>query len=662
MQAPDWQQLLTAGFLALAVCLAGSGRCTGQSPTAPVQSGHEAMPATTDLPVDGQLSGQLPDPGRLPGPPMQVPFQDRLDRHLLAVGDDTDHFQTSPLPAGFTAWWQPDVTRPQRRGVAARPLELDALLIEALQYSPQVQAIRETDFIRSTAIVEAEAEFDVRTFMESKFIRISDPVGDELTTGGPPRFRDSNWYYLAGARRQTQFGATMEVSQRIGYRDNNSLFLDPTQQGNARLSLSFTQPLLNGAGRTYNQSRIVLAQLDTRAARDEVTIGLQDHLVEVTHAYWDLYLRRAVLRQKQHHYDRGRDILKRLEDRRHLDSLQSQILAAQAAVEVRYADLNRAMMAIRNAESRIRTLVSAPELFAQGQQEFIPVTRVASDGGNVSLRDAMATALYHRADVDRGIQRTRMTAVRLNMSCNELLPVLNVVLETYVAGLEGRSRVDQAWQNQFSVGEPGYTAGLLFEVPLHNRAARARHERRQAEMRQITSELQAIVDATMLDVEIAWRAVQTAHRGIRANYRSMTAIQAEVDYLQDRWTRLPGDDRSASFLLEDLLRAQDRLAEAEFSFAEAQNAYTMAQVRLKQAMGVLLAKEDLQPGETAIPVTPEQLPTPPLGAETGEPSVVVEACLSPRAIRLSASRLPSVPQSDTSDLHSAAIQRLPRVR
>ena len=591
---------------------------------------------TADLAGDEELLREL----TYPGPPMQVPFQDHLDRHLRAVGDDADDFQTPPLPAGFTPWWQPDVMRPQRQEVAALPLELDALLIEALQFSPQLRAIRETDFIRSTAIVEAEAEFDVRAFMESKFVRSSDPVGDKLTTGGPPRFRDSTWYYLAGARRRTASGATMELSQRLGYRDNNSLFLSPTQQGNARLSLSFTQPLLNGAGRTYNQSRIVLAQLDTRAARDEVTLGLQNHLVEVTQAYWDLYLRRAVLRQKQHHHGRGRDILTRLEDRRHLDSSRSQILAAQAAVEVRYADLNRAMMAIRNAESRIRTLVSAPALFAQGQQEFIPVTRVASEWVDVSLRDALATALYHRADIDRAIQQTQMAGVRLNMSAKEVLPVLNLVLETYVAGLEGRSNIGQAWQNQFSVGEPGYTAGLLFEVPLYNRAARVRLERRQAEMRQVTSELQAVVNSTMLEVEIAGRAVRTAYRDIQSNYHSMTAAQAEVDYLQDRWMRLPGDDRSASFLLEDLLRAQDRLAATELSFAEAQVAYTMAQVRLKQAMGVLLAEEDLQPGELGVPVTPEELRGPP-------------------PVSLRRSRLPSLPQSDRSGSRSVARQGPP---
>jgi outer membrane protein TolC len=335
--------------------------------------------------------------------------------------------------------------------------------------------------------------------------------------------------------------------------------------------------------------------------------------------------------------------------------MQSQILAAQAAVEVRYADLNRAAMAGRNAESRLRTLVASPELFGQGQQEFIPVTPVADDSVNVTVRDALTTALYRRADIDRAIQKTRMAGVRLDMSTNELLPVLNLVLETYVAGLQGRSNIGQAWQNQFSVGEPGYTAGLLFEVPLYNRAARARYERRQAEMRQVTSELQAVVNTTMLEVEIAARAVRTACRDIQANYGSMAATQAEVDYLQDRWMRLPGDDRSASFLLEDLLRAQDRLAAAEFSFAEAQVTYTMAQVRLKQAMGVLFEEEELLPGQLAVPVTPEEVPAPP--HETIAPPFADDG-RPPRSFL----EPPSRAQPDTSVFRSATMQRLPPIR
>ena len=55
-----------------------------------------------------------------------------------------------------------------------------------------------------------------------------------------------------------QPGAEPQTSQRLGYEDSNSIYFLPEQQGTSRLSVSLTQPLLNGAGRAYNAHLIVL--------------------------------------------------------------------------------------------------------------------------------------------------------------------------------------------------------------------------------------------------------------------------------------------------------------------------------------------------------------------------------------------------------------------
>lgn len=613
MRRPRWGNFGIAGFAALVVCVV-----------------HGA--ATAAEPV--QCSGPFPGAGMFP---------ERLDRYAQAAGEDPGACELPPLPPGFVPWWQEEVAVPNRNAPLVRPVDLGELFVEALNFSPQVRAVRETAAIQSTYVVESAADFDLQTFMESKFVRLSEPVGDKLTTGGPPRLRDSDWFYKAGIRQRVPIGGELELSQRIGYHDNNSLFIDPANQGNARFTVSYSQPLLNGAGRAYNEARIVLAELDLQAARDEVAAELQKHLVEVAQAYWDLYLRRAIYLQKHRHYGRGRAILQRLEDRLRVDSLQSQVLTAQATVALRYADLNRAAMAIRNAEARIRTLVNAPSLYDQGPLELIPASPPSSEFACVPLRDALVTALARRPDVDQAMQQTRMASVRLEVSSKELLPILNMVLETYVAGLEGQVDIGQAWLDQFSVGEPTYTAGLVFERPWGNRAARARHERHLRQLRQVTSELEATMDRVMLEVELTHREVHTAYRDILANYRSMAATRADVDYLFDRWTALPGDDRSASFMLEDLLKAQDRLADAEFSFAEAQYRYVLAHVRLQQAMGTLLAVDALPVVESFAPTpaeaTPDALP---------EPQPVEQL------------PLPPPPRPVDPEIRSAELRRLPR--
>jgi hypothetical protein len=69
----------------------------------------------------------------------------------------------------------------QRQG-QPQAIDVNDLLVDALLYSEHIRALREQPLIRETAILEAESEFDPKSFMESKFVRTSEPVGDQLTS------------------------------------------------------------------------------------------------------------------------------------------------------------------------------------------------------------------------------------------------------------------------------------------------------------------------------------------------------------------------------------------------------------------------------------------------------------------------------------------------
>ncbi len=499
------------------------------------------------------------------------------------------------LPSGFVPWWQAQVVGHLRTRSETHPVDLDALIISALAYSWRVRAISEDVLIQETGVLEAQAAFDVQAFMESKFFRKSDPVGNVLETGGPSRLREEDWGYSAGLRKRTPLGGSWEVSQRIGAHDSNSRFFTPEQQGNAKLSLSFNQPLLNGFGKAYNTAMIVLADIDTSVAMDQTSAALQNQLIQIVDAYWTLHLHRAVLVQQRRHLRRAQEIMEELVQRREVDSLESQIARARAAVAARQSELIRTETNIRNTEARIRVLTNAPELLSNPYAELIPLDYPAVVPMAVNLPDAMVTALQNRPEIDAASQEIRAASLRLNMSRNELLPALDLVLETYVSGLDKDYDISQSFADQFSVGEPSYTAGLVFEVPLQRRAAKARLQRRQLQLRQLTQRFDDTVQTLMSDVEVAVREVTATYREMLAKYRAMKAAEMDVDYLTQRWKLLAGDDRSVSFLLEDLLDAQDRLALEEYGFSVAQTDYTISQTTLKRAMGTLLQQEQIQP-------------------------------------------------------------------
>ena len=514
------------------------------------------------------------------------------------------------IPDDFVPWWELVIGQPLRPSTQGQTVDVESMILEALRFSPRVRAINENTGIRATAIIEADAEFDVHAFVETKLNRTSEPTGSTLDAGtSVTRLREEDWFYKGGVRRKSRVGGEWEVAQRYGLRNSNSTFFTPQNQGNSRLTLSYTQPLLNGYGELYNRSLIVLAEIDTRAACDRTSRELQDHLLAVTETMWQLYLDRAVLLQKQRNLQRAVEILAELEARTAIDSMASQLARARAAVATRRTELVRASASIRNMEARLRSLVRSPALTANVHQELLPMDRPRRDRVQVAIRDAFITAMDNRPEVDEAMLEIQSASVRMDMAQNELKPVLDVILETYVTGLDGNYDVGHAWLDQFREGEPGFTAGFLFEVPIHNRAARARYQRRQRELKQLTSQFEDIVGTLRTEVEIAVREVSTSFHEMQSNYHAMQAAVDDVGYLQRRWELLPGEDRAASFLLEDLLDAQDRLAAEEFGFSKAQGDYTLSLAQLKRVTGTLLQRETLRPlAPHAVPPLEEIAP------------------------------------------------------
>lgn len=590
--------------------------CAAQQPSKPARSLQlPEVPRMDRLQQLGEVGGRIirlpatnlvspppsiePEPTRDTGPPL-TPDSFRSYYPQLAPQD----LQTEPLletipddPVGRSAsgWWQEQALRPLGHSPTTISVDVAFLIVEALRHSARVRAISDNAIIAETGIVRADADFDTRAFMESKFVRTSVPTGSTLEAGfNVPRLREEDWFYSAGLRRKNTQGGRVEVAQRIGVRDSNSRFFFPDNQGNSRLSISYNQPLLNGAGRAYNTSLVVLANFDTRIAIARSTTELQDYLLELTETHWQLYLQRSILLQQQRHLERAQSILTRLERRRELDSLDSQIARARAAVAMRRTALIRAGTAIRNAESRLRALVNSPDLLNNRAAELVPIQNPASDANSIDVQQALITALENRPEIDGVTQEIEAARVRVNVARNELLPVLDLVLETYVSGLRGDYNIGRSLGDQFSVGEPGYTAGLVFDIPLGRRAAKANETRRLAELRQLSSRFQAVLENVNSEVEIAAREVDTAYREMQAKMDAMIAADADTRYWQRRWEALPGDDRSASLLLDDLLDAQDRLAFAERAFAQGQVDYTVSHTRMHRAMGTLLKHEEVE--------------------------------------------------------------------
>ena len=501
--------------------------------------------------------------------------------------------QSAPLPVN-SPWWMARVQQPIRPDLTAVHVTLESLLLSALDHSSQIRVYSELPLIRETAVIEADAAFDPAAFVESRWDDTNDPVGNTLTTGGPNRYKNDNLSNAAGLRSRTRVGGRLEVSERFGWQDTNSTYFSPKPQGTAKLALSYTQPLLRGRGRCYNESLIVLAQLDTDVAEDEFSRQLQAHLLEVARSYWGLYLERANLLQKTRSYVRARAVMKRLAERVEIDAVASQIQRAEAEVATRESEMIRARMAVENAEARIRALVNDPCLGEnESLVELIPMDFPTDQRVPFDLQSSLTIALQSRPEVGQAIKQIKAGCVRSEMSKHELLPVLNLVTESYLAGLQNGGSVGDAFTDQFRVGGPSYSVGLQFEVPLGNRAAKTRNERRLLELRQLRNQYETTVRTLSLEVEVAVREMETSYAETLAQARAVKASETQLDYLEKRWELLPGDGGNAALMLDNLLTAQDRLVRSEGAYLQAWITYNLALINHRRATGELLQQHDI---------------------------------------------------------------------
>ncbi len=527
-------------------------------------------------------------------------FAPHQNQQRQALDDDLGDIQGIRDP-----WWSIFVTSPMRPNTESLPLSVEELMVRTLRYSSQVKVFSDLPLIRETSITEADAAFDWTAFLDSKWQDLNDPVGNTLTVGNnSTRYLNQQATTQGGLRKRTRDGGTLQLSQQFGWQDTNSIFFKPSPQGTARMAIGYTHPLLRGSGQVYNESLIVLAQLDTDIATDEFSRQLQSHLLETLRAYWGLYLERANLAQKLQSLKRAADTLTKLKQRQHIDTVKSQILRAKAEVGSRRSQVLRAEMGVKNAEDRLRALVNDPAFGDYHCVELLPIDVPTLDQVPLDMRMALCTAAQSRPEVNQALRQIQAGCTRLNMSKNEVLPMLNLVTEAYSAGLQ-QTNPFNAYDNQFNQGRPGYTVGMQFEVPLGNRAPKARLERRELELRQLRNQYQTTLNTLQLEVKVSVREVETAQAEMQSQAQAMNASTVELDYLEKRWEHLPGEDGTASLMLDNLLQAQNRLALNEFNFLTAQVTYNLALWNVKKATGELLQTEQVSWGRACV----DDLPT-----------------------------------------------------
>ncbi len=486
-------------------------------------------------------------------------------------------------------------------------IDLDSLIWAALAHSPYVQSIQIRPQILETEVNQARGEFDPTRFASSIWNDRSDPVGNTLTTGGPRRLNEQHVDTKAGVRKKNEYGGNWEASQELGLRDSNSVFFVPRKQADSKMVMRYTQPLMKGAGKSYNRASITIAELNFDASNHETRRALQSHVMNIIESYWELAYQRALVLQLYRGITRIQSIENQLQNRSDLDAIRNQLLRARSSVDGLKGRYARSLAQVVQSEERLRQLVNAPWIQAGVVDELIPTATPVNELLPIFLEQELDSALMARPDILAVRDQIKAANVRLRVAEQDLRPTLNLVTDLYVRGLNGQYDAANSFGDQFSTGAPSYSGGLEYLRPKNQTAANAIRRSRDLEMRQLLFDLEDRLLQAGAEVRTSVASIQATHAELASSVSATISSQSEVEYLDARW-------QSGAFLeptqislsLEQLLDAEQRLIQSEGNWAVSQSQYMISMARLRFVSGTLLSIDPVeQPlDETAVEPAP----------------------------------------------------------
>ncbi len=335
--------------------------------------------------------------------------------------------------------------------------------------------------ITNTQIDQARARFDPNlNLLQSDWSRRETPgVSIPTDAGGNPT--DPNITVIEGVAEQI-YNLSLGVSQtkthggtaRLGVSANPSrtdaadLALNPRTP--SALEFSFSQPLLQGAGRRVNLAPVVIARIDTERSFFQLKDSLQEMVSSVIRGYWGLVFARTQLWASQQQTAQAEYAYKFLSagaeaGRRDIGD------TAQAAVSLANfrASLISAQGEVLDREAALRNVLGLPP---GGEPHFVPATIPRRERVEPVWETLITTAEQNRPDLIELKLIREADRQRFILSNNQALPLLDARALYRWNGLQGTT------PNGATISSQGgqftdWELGVNFSVPLGLRSERA---------------------------------------------------------------------------------------------------------------------------------------------------------------------------------------------
>ena len=482
------------------------------------------------------------------------------------------------------------------------------LQVRINKFAPQVQAENITSArarFDPTVTFDVPSAFGRNTSQGTSTLAGGDVVTDETFGGG------------FGFSHLLEYGTNYSINWTAQRRFSTNSFSTFNPNFSSTLRVQLTQPLLRNFGRESNISQIVIAQDNLEVSMETFRNQVQQTMLSVYEAYWQLVFAEDDLAVKELSLDLAQQQFERNKVQVEIGTLAPiETIQAEQQVATNELQLTQARQALADARDDLRRLLNVEAGTLVGWD----VPLVAADepqvtGELIDLEEAINQALERDPQLRSLRVGVRTRALSVRTARNALLPQVNFSGSLVLSGQGGDTLIrgggfgsseilevqeggfSDALRNLFSGEFRNWQVGLQVQFPINNWAAKAQHAQAIINERQLLVQIADREQQLRVDITKAARQVTSGAQQVAQATVARVLAERQLDAEERKFAV----GTTTNF---EVLTFQRDLANARTSELQAITNYMNSGARLEQAKGTLLESLGMSIGMAGVPGRP----------------------------------------------------------
>jgi len=402
-------------------------------------------------------------------------------------------------------------------------------------------------------------------------------------------------------------GGQVYVNLSAYKNESNASFQTINPRYGATLSFRFDQPLLKNFGFKTSRREIIIAQNNLDVSESRFKDALLTTIYQVEEAYWNLVFNMENLKVMQQSLELARDL--EYKNKKEVDVgmlAPIEVIAAEAEVAIREADILQAEVMVSNSEDSLKTLINR---YSEAESPMIliqPADEPQYEKREISLDQALKTALLHRPDLQANRYDLQNRELDLSYAKNQLLPDLSLSATYWSPGISGtqlqylnndpltgvvvgtiQGGGTDSLKDAINFKYRNWNVGLTLSIPTNTLFTRAQHAQAQLALEQALTRIENQEKQIFLEVRNAVRLVE-------ADFKRVAAYKVARELAEQR---LEVEEKKLNVGLSTnyiVLQQQRDLANARSAELRALIDYNLSLAALDRAMGITLEKKNIK--------------------------------------------------------------------